>query len=95
MTIIWNYNKFRKEALHARWELIVHRQAIGFTVGNHNSVTRKFPIPESWDLPEGCTYDLIKDDSSGDMRSEISANSESLKRNFSGEMSWWKQFRGE
>ena len=27
------YNFYRKQAQHYRWELIVHRQAVGFTVG--------------------------------------------------------------
>ena len=95
VTIISNYNKFRKEALHARWELIVHRQAVGFTVGNHHSVTDKFPIPEAWDLPKGFTSDLIRDSSSSAKKTVRSTYSESLKRNFDGEMNWWKKFRGE
>jgi len=30
------YNEFRKMAKQARWELLVHRQAVGFIVNNHN-----------------------------------------------------------
>lgn len=29
------YNELRKQAIHARWELMVHRQAAGFIVNNH------------------------------------------------------------
>ena len=38
------YNAYRKSCLHARWELLVHRQAVGFTVGNHKHVVETFPI---------------------------------------------------
>ena len=44
------HNQYRKDCLHARWELIVHRQAAGFIVGNHQYVTEKFPIADA--LPE-------------------------------------------
>lgn len=38
------YNAYRKECLTARWELMVHRQAVGFIVDNHKFVVSKFPI---------------------------------------------------
>lgn len=38
------YNAYRKDSIQARWELIVHRQAVGFTVGNHKCVMETFPI---------------------------------------------------
>jgi len=40
------YNEFRKMAKQARWELLVHRQAVGFIVNNHNVVHETFPIGE-------------------------------------------------
>lgn len=30
--VVKRYNAYRKEGIQARWELIVHRQAVGFTV---------------------------------------------------------------
>ena len=30
------HNEFREDAKRARWELLVHRQAVGFIVNNHN-----------------------------------------------------------
>jgi hypothetical protein len=44
------YNYYRKQAETARWELIVHRQAIGFIVDNHKFVCDKYPISPA--LPE-------------------------------------------
>ena len=38
------YNEHRKKCLQARWELMVHRQAVGFIVGNHKYVVDTFPI---------------------------------------------------
>jgi hypothetical protein len=39
------YNDARQRAIQARWELLVHRQAAGFLVDNHNHVTKLYPIP--------------------------------------------------
>jgi hypothetical protein len=41
------YNEHRRKCLHARWELMVHRQAVGFIVGNHKYVVETFPIGDS------------------------------------------------
>jgi hypothetical protein len=38
------YNQARQQAIQARWELLVHQQAAGFLVDNHNHVTRLYPI---------------------------------------------------
>lgn len=40
------YNDARKRAIQYRWELLVHRQAVGFTVDNHSVVHKTFPIDE-------------------------------------------------
>eukprot|EP00568_Trieres_chinensis_P003203 CAMPEP_0183296558 /NCGR_PEP_ID=MMETSP0160_2-20130417/4059_1 /TAXON_ID=2839 ORGANISM="Odontella Sinensis, Strain Grunow 1884" /NCGR_SAMPLE_ID=MMETSP0160_2 /ASSEMBLY_ACC=CAM_ASM_000250 /LENGTH=241 /DNA_ID=CAMNT_0025458181 /DNA_START=77 /DNA_END=803 /DNA_ORIENTATION=+ len=45
--IVERHNKLRDEALKARWELLVHRQAVGFIVDNHNVVHSMFPIGEA------------------------------------------------
>lgn len=49
--IILSYNKYIKDAEKARWELTVHRQAVGFIVNNHRFVQEKFPIPPQLSLP--------------------------------------------
>ena len=89
-SIILNYNRFQKEAMHARWELIVHRQAVGFIVNNHKTVTEKFPIPPVWDLPHGFeTDDFVSNNITGKMTS--STISEPVKRNFGDQLDWWEQ----
>jgi hypothetical protein len=90
VNIILNYNRLQKEAMHARWELIVHRQAIGFIVNNHKSVTEKFPIPELWDLPHGCDAgDFASSNVAGNKTSNASKN-EPVKRNFGDQLDWWQ-----
>eukprot|EP00542_Grammatophora_oceanica_P013228 CAMPEP_0194037692 /NCGR_PEP_ID=MMETSP0009_2-20130614/10020_1 /TAXON_ID=210454 /ORGANISM="Grammatophora oceanica, Strain CCMP 410" /LENGTH=211 /DNA_ID=CAMNT_0038679947 /DNA_START=148 /DNA_END=785 /DNA_ORIENTATION=- len=41
------HNMYREEAIKARWELLVHRQAVGFIVNNHEFVHKKFPIGDA------------------------------------------------
>ena len=45
-------NEYRSQALEARWELTVHRQAIGFIVNNHNYVTEQYPIGPALPVPD-------------------------------------------
>jgi hypothetical protein len=40
------FNQYRADAVQARWELMVHRQAVGFIVNNHEYVQKDYPIPE-------------------------------------------------
>jgi hypothetical protein len=42
-----SFNELRQQAIQARWELLVHRQAVGFTVNNHSLVMETYPIPEA------------------------------------------------
>jgi hypothetical protein len=49
--VVERYNGHRSRALQARWELIVHRQAAGFLVNNHNVVTQTFPIKSALRQP--------------------------------------------
>jgi hypothetical protein len=49
---IKRYNQYRQDAIHARWELLVHRQAAGFIVHNHEYVMKHYPIPAAFVLPE-------------------------------------------
>lgn len=46
------YNEYWSQAHAARWELIVHRQAVGFLVDNHSTVQRHFPIPSKLEYEE-------------------------------------------
>lgn len=44
-SLVERYESARRTAIQARWELLVHRQAAGMTVNNHNVVMETFPIP--------------------------------------------------
>ena len=46
------YNKHRHQAVTARWELQVHRQAVGFITNNHNTVREHYPIPDALPVDE-------------------------------------------
>jgi hypothetical protein len=41
---VQKYNHYRDQAVTARWELTVHRQAAGCIVGNHQYVQNAYPI---------------------------------------------------
>lgn len=74
------HNEWRKECLQARWELIVHRQAVGFIVDNHKYVTETFPIAEA--LPES-------DESEEDgWQSETKTKP---KKVFGDQLDWWQR----
>lgn len=57
--IILSYNRYTKDAEKARWELTVHRQAVGFIVNNHRFVQEKFPIPPQLSLPHDLDKSLL------------------------------------
>lgn len=46
------YNQHRQKAVTARWELQVHRQAVGFVTNNHNTVLQHYPIPDALPVDE-------------------------------------------
>ncbi|CAJ1960132.1 unnamed protein product [Cylindrotheca closterium] len=76
------YNFYRKQAHHYRWELIVHRQAVGFTVGNHKYVMEKFPIGEPlYEPPEG--------DEDNDAMEKENKNKKEPKK-FGDQLDWWQ-----
>eukprot|EP00522_Entomoneis_paludosa_P002300 CAMPEP_0172470972 /NCGR_PEP_ID=MMETSP1065-20121228/67575_1 /TAXON_ID=265537 /ORGANISM="Amphiprora paludosa, Strain CCMP125" /LENGTH=201 /DNA_ID=CAMNT_0013229053 /DNA_START=33 /DNA_END=635 /DNA_ORIENTATION=+ len=58
------YNEVQKEAVKARWELIVHRQAIGMIVNNHKFVMDQYPISDPIPIPKS------KDESDGESSEE-------------------------
>jgi hypothetical protein len=100
------HNDYRKDCIHARWELIVHRQAVGFTVGNHRYVMERFPIGEALPLElvlvdesEGSKDD---DDDTNKNRNNNNHHSDSSssekisssvtnKKNLVGQLEWWER----
>jgi len=82
VAVVKAYNDARDKALHARWELVVHRQAAGFLVGNHKYVHEMFPIAEK--------LVASQTDKSHDTCSKT--NDEELKGNqFGDQLDWWQK----
>ena len=40
------FNDLRKKAEYARWQLLIHRQALGFVHRNHIIVQEAYPLPK-------------------------------------------------
>ena len=76
------YNAHRQSCIQARWELIVHRQAVGFIVGNHKYVMGKFPIGEP--LPEDLNFSAEK--------TEEPVEAPQNKKKFGDQLDWWERF---
>lgn len=78
------HNGYRKECVQARWELIVHRQAVGFIVGNHNYVMETFPIGDA--LPTE-----PKNGNSEEEEKEAIRRKEEQRKKFSDQLDWWQR----
>eukprot|EP00536_Pseudo-nitzschia_multiseries_P008315 jgi/Psemu1/20169/gm1.20169_g len=79
------YNEHRERCLHARWELIVHRQAVGFIVGNHKYVTDKFPVADALPVHGGCG------ETTGDSDDSESESKNKKKKKFTDQLDWWER----
>ncbi|KAL7455341.1 hypothetical protein ACHAWC_010475, partial [Mediolabrus comicus] len=75
------YNEARQRAIKARWELLVHRQAVGFTVGNHSYVYKTFHIHEA--LP--VKFDEVNDTTPPDSSDSVAPK----KEKFGDQLDWW------
>eukprot|EP00977_Amphora_coffeiformis_P003712 scaffold715_cov164-Amphora_coffeaeformis.AAC.9 len=74
------YNEIRKQAIQARWELMVHRQAAGFIVNNHKYVMDHYPISEA--LP-------LSTSEAAERTSEPSKSKP--KKKFGDQLDWWQK----
>ena len=82
------YNDARERAIKARWELLVHRQAVGFTVGNHSYVHNTFRIPNALS-PK--LEDLMPNDSLQQNYPAEEVVSEQEKKKFGDQLDWWQR----
>ena len=82
------YNDARERAIKARWELLVHRQAVGFTVGNHSYVHNTFRIPNALS-PK--LEDLMPNDSLQQNNPAEEVVSEQEKKKFGDQLDWWQR----
>lgn len=79
-SIVDRYNQYREEAMTARWELTVHRQAAGFIIGNHQYVTDAYPIPNK--LPNVAVTEATVEAPKPEETKK--------KKNFTGQLEWWE-----
>lgn len=77
------FNDYRKEAIQARWELMVHRQAAGFVVNNHHYVTKHYPIAEALPLDE--------EDETSEKLEKKRAERAKLQKRITGQLDWWQR----
>jgi len=82
------HNDARKRAIEARWELLVHRQAVGFTVDNHSVVHTAFPIGEA--LPVNMD-EMTAVISKGDSKIVDTFSEQSPKKVWVDQLSWWQR----
>ncbi|KAL3803234.1 hypothetical protein ACHAWO_005591 [Cyclotella atomus] len=86
------HNEARKRAIKARWELLVHRQAVGFTVDNHSVVHETFPIHDA--LPDTLTaLDGARGEHDNLSTAEYHAKSnpsDLTKEKFPDQLDWWR-----
>lgn len=92
--VVTRHNESRELAKKARWELLVHRQAVGFTVGNHKYVMDTFPIPDRLVLPDDydetneCVESKSPQNKHRNKKQQIS--SEPVQRTFTDQLDWWQ-----
>ena len=84
-----NYNEYRKQALQARWELTVQRQAAGFIVNNHNYVTEQYPIATALPVP---TENDTRENAMNNNNSNVTgANGDQKVKTFTDQLQWWER----
>ena len=76
------YNDLRKQAIQARWELMVHRQAAGFIVNNHSYVMKHYPISEA--LP-------LSSSEEEEEKQKKEASPDKPKKKFGDQLDWWQR----
>ncbi len=87
---VHRHNNARTRAIKARWELLVHRQAVGFTVDNHTVVHTTFPIGEA--LPENMNEirtTISKD--IGNSKNDDKFSEQSPKKAWGDQLSGWQR----
>lgn len=83
-----NYNEYRKQALQARWELTVHRQAVGFIVNNHNYVNEQYPIKAAIPIRE-IDLDQHQDRQKADFKKSDTNSNKSSMKTLRDQRDWW------
>jgi len=79
------FNGYRAEALQARWELTVHRQAAGFIVNNHKYVMEQYPIAEALPIASSSTNSEMK------QQEDKSKEKKKSTKKFTDQLDWWQR----
>jgi hypothetical protein len=89
------HNEARKRALKARWELLVHRQAVGFTTDNHSVVHATFPIQDALPIDLAAVKEsLLGVDNSSRARvinSKQKSDDTAQWQKFGDQLAWWQR----
>jgi len=90
------HNDARERAIKVRWELLVHRQAVGFTVDNHSVVHKTFPItkPLPVEMEEIISMVSLDGDTTkleSDMPSSGGAADTTKKKVWGDQLDWWQR----
>jgi hypothetical protein len=73
------FNDYRRQAIQARWELMVHRQAAGCIVDNNKYVMEQYPIAQA----------LAVHDDDGDSNTNEKKKKVEPKK-FGDQLDWWQ-----
>jgi hypothetical protein len=92
------YNHYRDQALTARWELTVHRQAAGCIIGNHQYVTQAYPIGAKLDVPSIAAHPqpVVSGTNTSDATTTTTAAvpppppPQQKKKRFTDQLEWWQ-----
>ncbi|KAL7431835.1 hypothetical protein ACHAXH_005561 [Discostella pseudostelligera] len=87
------HNDARKRAIQARWELLVHRQAVGFTVDNHSVVHKTFPISDALPVTMEEIQNKISSNGGHCDHQPMQKNTEHYrsKKSWGDQLSWWER----
>ena len=86
------YNAYRQQAIQARWELLVHRQAAGFIVNNHKTVHEHYQIPDALPIDNDDDDETDKDKkSSVPSSTDINKKNGSKQSQFGDQLDWWQR----
>lgn len=75
------YNDYQRQAVQARWELMVQRQAVGCLVNNQKFVYEKYPIGDVLPLP----------DENGTIVKKTEAKDDDDCKQFGDQLDWWQR----
>ena len=85
-----HHNEARKRSIKARWELLVHRQAVGFTVDNYTVVHTTFPIGGALPLTmEELRANISKN--FGELKNDDTVVEKPPNKAWGDQLSWWQR----